>query len=737
MAGTGLLIKKRMVFLLLVFSLSIIFLLGRFVWLQLVKGNEYRQLAFEQQRREREISPKRGIIYDRNGKELAYSASVERVTINPREFRESCDDVEKAAEELAAILELDRESVLKKINSNLGWQSIKRKIDKDVGNQVRQWAQERELAGVYVDEDSKRFYPYGNLACHVIGFTGTDNEGLEGIEAVMDKYLKGYPGKILSGMDASNRQLPFEQELRIDAQDGLNVVLTIDEAIQHFATRALEKAIADNKVLNGGAAIVMDPRNAEILAMVSKPDYDLNNPWAAPDIPGIDESTWKGTTEEEVDILRRSVWRNKVVADTYEPGSAFKAITAAIALEEGVVTPETPTNDAPVKIGKHTINCWRVGRLHGSMTFKEGVYNSCNPVFVKVAMDIGIEKFYKYVKAFGFYDKTGIELGEGRSIFHKEPREIDLAVASFGQRFQVTPIQMITAYAAIANGGKLLKPRLVKEITDSSGNVVQKFEPEVIRNVISRETSDTLKEILEGVVSKGTGKNAYIEGYRVAGKTATSETTEKGRYIASFAAFAPADNPVVCVLVILDNPTGPYGYYGGVIAGPVVREILEQTLDYLGVERRYTKEEEEKMRQQVFVPELEGLTLAEAKKLLEKNNLRYKIEGEGYTDETKVVQQTPTAGAGVLGKSVVILYTYDPGEQVKVRMPDLLHKTVEEAAEALNRVGLNIRIIGSGEAVRQQYLPGTEVRKGEIVEVEFRHLDSSVLEKSVEIPGIQ
>jgi stage V sporulation protein D (sporulation-specific penicillin-binding protein) len=711
---------------LIAFTVFLIALTCRVGWLQIVKGSEYQKLAFEQQNTNRQIPPKRGTIYDRNGKKLAISASVEQVVINPRQVRESSKDIEKTAEELAEILDLKVENVLKKIRKNTGYEIIKRRIDKEIGDQVRKWAKDNKLSGVFVDEDTKRYYPNNNLAAHVIGFTGADNQGLNGIEAIFDDYLKGVPGKILTGSDAVGNKLPFGEEKRIDVQNGLDIVLTIDESIQYFAQKALEKAIADNTVLNGAAAIVTDPRTGEILAMVSKPDFDLNAPFAAPE--GITDEEWARMTEDErMETLYKKIWRNKAVVDTYEPGSTFKAITAAAAIEEGIMTPDTPVNDFPVIVQGHKINCWRSYRLHGEETFKEGVYNSCNPVFVRAAQAMGIETFYKYVKAFGFMNRTGVEIvGEAKSIFHEKPVEVDMAVASFGQRFQITPLQLINAYGALANGGKLMKPLIVKEIKDSEGNIVKKYEPEVVRNVISEETSRQIREILEGVVSIGTGKNAYISGYRVAGKTGTSETTEtkkNNRYIASFSSFAPADNPVVCVLVILDFPTGPFGHQGGVIAAPVAREILEDTLEYLGVERRYTEKDEASMEQEVYVPDVREKTIAEARKILAQYDLRFKVDGEGNNNDMKVLDQTPKPDVSVPKKSVVVLYTVEQQNQT-VKMPDVLNMTVEEATNELNKRGLNIKVIGSGIAVRQEFNPGTQVDKGKPVEVEFRHLDT-------------
>jgi len=721
-AGPSITMKKRLIFLMLSFSVLIFALMVRVGWIQIVKGEWYQKMAYEQQNRDREITPRRGTIYDRNMNPLAISATVERIVVNPQDFEKLEESrKEEIAEKLAEILELKKEDVLKKIKRDSSYEIIKKQVEKEVGNEIRKWIKEEGIIGIYIDEDTKRYYPQNNLAAHVIGFTGADNQGLSGIEAAMEKYLKGVPGKILSETDASGRYVSFSEEKRINPQDGLNVVLTIDENIQYIVSNALDKAISDNKVLNGAIAIVMDPRNGDILAMVSKPDFDLNNPRSAP--PGENPETWNGYSAEGVEKLSKTVWRNKCVMDTYEPGSTFKAITSAAGLEEGVVTPETMTSDHTINVAGHNINCWRAN-AHGVETFREAVYNSCNPAFVKVAQGLGIEKFYKYLKAFGFYEKTGILLqGEATSQFHSKPTEIDMAVASFGQRFQITPIQLISAYGAIANGGKLMKPRIVKELVDADGNVVEKFEPEVVRNVISQKTSETLRDILEGVVSEGTGKNAYVKGYRVAGKTGTSETLQKGVYIASFAGIAPADNPAICVLVAFDNPTGD-SYYGGVVAAPVAGKIIEDTLSYLGVERRYNEKDLEMMAEEVVVPDIRDMTVEEAKKILKEKGLEWKIEGDNKSNDAIVKQQTPRAGAKIAKNSVVITYTYTPEIEKMVKVPDLSMKTVDEATRALNDAGLNIKVNGIGNAMAQSVEAGVEVPIGSVIEVEFRYLDT-------------
>lgn len=687
----------------------------------MIRGAELQEKAFQQQNSNREITPKRGTIYDRNGNKLAVSTSTERIAVNPQELPEGEEEKEKIAEGLALILEMDKEDVFNKINKNNRYQDIKRYVSKDVGNQVRQFRSENNIKAIYVDEDSKRAYPNNNLAAHVLGFVRYDNQGLEGIEEVMNKYLKGVPGKILSEVDARGRQTPFFEEKRIEPQNGLDVVLTIDKDIQYIATRELEKAIDDNKVLKGGAVVIMDPRNGDILAMVSKPDFNANNPRACP--PGEDADIWNGTTEEDIKKLYDSVWKNKSLVDTYEPGSTFKAITIAAGLEEGVIDLDDHTNDYPYEVQGHTISCWR-SPPHGEQTLREAVYNSCNPTFVKIGEKLGISTFYKYIRSFGLYDKTGVPLSyEGETNFHKNPTLINMATTTFGQRFTITPVHLVNSYCVIANGGNLMKPRLVKELRDNEGNVVEKFEPEVIRQVISKETSNTMRELFEGVVSEGTGRNAYVKGYRVAGKTGTSETLQEGVYIASFAAFAPADNPVIAILVMLDHPTG-HSYYGGQIAAPVAGKIIEDTLDYLNIERRYTEKDEEMMAEEVFVPDIRDKTINEAKLVLREYGLDYRIEGDDSSGDIKVKEQTPKPGIVISKQSTVIVYTYNPENKKTVKVPDLTKKTVEEATKALKNIGLNIKINGVGSAISQNVNPGEKVQEGEVIAVDFIYLDT-------------
>ncbi|MCX7747682.1 MAG: penicillin-binding transpeptidase domain-containing protein [Clostridia bacterium] len=723
MSGINLTTKKRLLFMLFFLTALVIVLAARITWIQMINGAWYQQKVFLRQSAGTEISAKRGTIFDRNGKELAVSTVVQSILADPAEVKKSKKDVDFIAEGLAQILSLDKQELVKKLNNKSRYEKVKMKVDKDLVDKVLEWTKKEKIKGIYVVDDTKRVYPNGSLASHVIGFTNVDNQGIDGIEASMEHYLKGVPGKVIGETDAAGRELPFDEEGFIAPQDGLNVVLTIDETIQHIAETAAEKAIKENNVKYGATILVMDPRNGDVLAMVSKPDFDLNNPWAAP--PGVDAAKWKGDTKEDVKVLFDTVWKNKAIKESYEPGSTFKAITSAAGLEEGVVEPNSPVNDFTVKVAGWPIDCHKPN-FHGNQTFAEGVYHSCNPVFVRVAQSLKIDRFYQYVKSFGFYDKTNIDLPEeGKSNFHPKPTEIDMATASFGQQFIVTPIQLITSYAAIANGGKLYKPRIVKELKDNQGNIVKRIEPEVVRNVISKKTSDTLKDILEGVVSSetGTGKAAYVKGYRVAGKTGTSEIKKVNKYHASFSAFAPVENPTICVLAVFYFMDKEQDHGGGAIAAPVVGKIIEDVLSYQGVERVYTEKDKEMMRFDVLTPDVRNKTVQEAAKVLKDSSigLTYKVEGENDQNAV-VVDQMPKFGMSVPQKSVVILYTKKQQPSM-VTVPDLKNKTISEATQALSRVDLNIKASGVGNVVKQNVAPGEKVPKGQVIDVEFKVKD--------------
>ncbi len=712
--------KKRLLVVLFAFSLIGVALVVRVGWIQIVQGDFLKKEAFLNQTRNTIFSPKRGSIYDRNGKELAVNVEVYTIAADPLFMKRTGEDLESIALKLSDVLKINKDDILKKLKREKSqYEVISRKVEKDKKEVIKKWIKDEIIKGIYIEADSKRYYAGKNLAAHVIGFTNGDNNGTYGVERMMNEYLKGKPGKILSEVDTQGYQVPFAKSNRVDAVDGANVVLTIDEVIQNITEEALDKTMRDNKVQDGGIAIVMDPRTGEILSMVSKPDFDLNEPFAAPS--DVDKSTWTGTTKNDVDILINGVWKNRAISEGYEPGSTFKAITSAMGLEEAVINPESKVNDFTIHMRGFDIKCHQPNR-HGYETFKEGLYHSCNPVFVTLSQTLGLDRFYKYVRAFGFYDRTGIDLpDELGSNFQPKPDTLDMAVASFGQRFEITPMQLIQAYGAIANGGKLIKPHVVKEITDSEGAVIKRTEPEVVRNVISEETCNILKNMLEGVVAdpQGTGGTAYVTGYRVAGKTATAETTDKEKYVASFAAIAPADNPVICVLVVLKNPGG-VSHGGGYTAGPAVAKIIEGTLNYLGVEKKYSDLDKKLLAKDIYVPDVTNMDFDKALAILNERKLQYIREDKLSGGSSQIVLQNPKPGERVREGSAIVLYTYKPDKEIVIRVPDLKNKSIFEATQNLNNLGLNIKANGIGIAVSQSVEAGKEVKKGTPIEVVFK-----------------
>lgn len=721
-------LRIRILFMFTAFAALLTLLCVRLVFLQIVQGASLQKKAIEQQTRDSAVASKRGSIYDRNGKVLAQSSSVETVTANPNEIRKAKKDASEIAKKLADVLQMDVSAIEAQLAKEVNHVTIKRKIEDDVATKVR----ELELTGVYLQEDSKRYYPFGNFAAHILGFTGTDNQGLGGIEMVYDEQLRGVPGRVVALKNALDTDMPYKQEKHIDPQNGVNVVLTIDEVIQHFAEKHLETAYLEEKVAAGASAIVMDVETGAILAMTTKPDFDLNNPFELTDESlksRIEQIPSEEERSKEMSNALQAMWRNKAVVDSYEPGSCFKIVTCSMALEDGLIN-EKSTFFCPgfrVVEGKR-IRCSKTSG-HGSQTLAEAVKNSCNPAFIDIGLTVGKERFKEFYKAFGFLDTTGFDLpGEAKGVFYPDASYniVELATASFGQGPKVTPLQLISAASAVANGGNLLKPYLVKELKDDDGNVIKTVEPTIVRQVLSEHTSQLMCTLLENTVANGTGKNAYVKGFRIAGKTGTSEKIPRGsgKYIASFVGFAPANDPKVACIVVLDEPTNGE-YYGGRIAAPVVGKILEDTLRYLKVEPQYT--EEEKQTMDIFVPDVKGLSKSNAIKNLKAEGLNYTIVGNGET----VKDQMPKTGSTIPGNSVVILYTEDNVSQ-KVMVPDVTNLSLQEVRNRLAENKLNLNIAGSAGAdsrgtpnisVKQDPAAGSTVNAGSIVQVEFRYLD--------------
>jgi len=721
---------------LLVFVILFGFILmtGRLFFLQVAGGEDYREKATQQQLRDSTIAAKRGTIYDSNMNVLAQSATVWTAYLSPVYI----DDDEEAnliADALSEILGVDRETVYEKTKKNTYYEYIKRKIEKDKADEIRTFCSENDISAIGLDEDTKRYYPHNNLASTVIGFTGTDNQGLTGIEAYYDSYLKGTDGRVVSAKNAWGTDMPFEYEKRIEAVDGNSLVLTIDQNIQYYVDKHLETAVKEQKVNNRAASIVMDVKTGEILAMSTKGDFDLNSPFTIYDSVLAEKVAQLSGDEKTAELakLQNQQWRNKVISDPYEPGSVFKIITAAAALEEGVVKDgETFTCTGAYRVGDRSIHCWKTSG-HGSETFSDGIKNSCNPVFMTVGGRLGGSLFYKYLQAFGLTDKTGIDLpGEATSITHSEAtlqNAVNLASSSMGQSFKITPIQIITAVSAAVNGGNLVTPHVVKQILDSDGSVIENIDAQVKRQVISEETSAKLSLMLEKVVSEGTGKNAYIMGYRIGGKTGTSEKLdkvyaegEKEDYIMSFLGFAPADDPQVACIVIIDEPRAGE-VYGSAVAAPVCGSILGDVLPYLGIEPEYTAEELEKVN--VTVPNIIGKTAHMGEATLQKYGLHGTIVGNG----DRVIKQVPASGESVPRGGKVVIYTEEDTQQKTVTVPNLIGLTAQEVNIRLNALGLNAKITGGGIdqsgclSSKQSIAEGTEVPIGTVIEITFLSKD--------------
>ena len=580
--------KKRMKNSIFIVLLIITMLIVRIGYLQLVQGSELKEKAYAQQTSDRKVNARRGTIYDATGKTvLAVSSTVETVTINPGNIKE--EDKEKVARKLSELFELDYEKTLKKVKKRSSIETIAQKVDKEKTNQLRTWMEENNIKeGINIDEDSKRYYPLNSLASQVIGFCGSDNQGLNGIEAKYDEYLKGKAGSISRITDASGGMIENTSEEYTEPTDGDDLVLTIDATIQGIAEKYLKEACIDNKCTDGGNILIMNPKNGDILALAGYPDYNLNEPFA------VDESL----SSEEQNKQMQGLWRNKAISDTYEPGSTFKLVTTSAALEEGITTPDKEGEFCcigHIEVAGVRMKCWRYYNPHGSESLRQALMNSCNPVFIGLGQKIGVHKYYEYLNKFGFFTTTGVDLpGEAGSIFLKEEKvgPVELGTISFGQRFEVTPIQMATMLSTIANGGTYVKPRVVKQIIsntekDKNGNrKVTNIEVKKGERVISEKTAKDVLSMMGTVVSEGTGKNAKVEGYSIGGKTGTSEDgVNTGKYVTSFIGTAPIEDPQVVVLITLYNPTGEGGHQGGGVAAPVGGQVFSELLPYLEVKK--------------------------------------------------------------------------------------------------------------------------------------------------------
>ena len=761
--GPNRMMLRRTLFLLSVCGIAAFIVLAAKLYdIQIVHHDEYEAAAIAQQVRETTVSAARGTLYDRNGRILAISAGVDTIYISPAEIERGHEDAEAIAKGLSEILGVDYETILKRAQNTKSWyEVVARKVEPEVSEKVREFKAEGGYSGIKVEADTKRYYPNGSLASHVIGFVGLENKGLGGIEARYDSLLSGKNGYVMRSTTAAGTDMLYSSyEDYVDAEDGQSLSLTIDSTIQYYIEKHLAQAVADYDIQNGAAAICMEVDTGAILSMASLGNFDLND-YQTISAEAEAEIRAAAQSDEEYNELyslaQQLQWRNKAISDTYEPGSTFKIITLAMALEEGVVSENSSfyCGGSMNVLGRGSpLKCWKYGG-HGSQSLTQAVQHSCNVAFVNIGQLVGEEKFYEYAEGFGFIDrtqdtsqqltaKTGIDLGgESGSIWWSEdvfcnPENLSqLAAASFGQTFNITPIQLITAVSACVNGGRLMKPYLVQSVEDSEGNIVSQTEPELVRQVISEETSATVRKILEQVVGdqkEGTGHNAYVAGYRIGGKTGTStKTTEEiagnKEYIVSFIGFAPADDPEIAILVLLDDPSSESGIYisGGQMAAPVVGKMMADILPYLGYEPKYTDAELENIDRPV--PEVAGMSLAEAQRALTESGFKSRIIGEGDT----VTDQLPRSGVVIASGSEVLLYAGQSPAPTQETMPDVRGLSYAEAVERLGDIGVYLssgnsstdaaNLIVSGQSIA----PGTAVEHGTVVDVTLYLNDTSML----------
>lgn len=708
----------------IVFFILILLLIIRLFYLQFIDGGTLKERAYKQITANRVLSPQRGTIYDSTGKALAVSTKVDTISINPSliivkgKQEETNALKEKVAKALSDIFELDYNEVLVKVTSTNSVETIAKKVDSEKVDTLKKWMKDNEFSsGINIDEDTKRTYPYNNLASNLIGFCGSDNNGLSGLEYYWDSTLTGTPGRVTTAIDAAQDSIPDEDEKYIAAENGSNITLSIDANIQSIVEKYLKQAVEENNCKNGGSMILMDPSTGDILAMATYPDYNLNTPFEPNDAL---LATWDTLSSEEKTNSLYKMYSNKVVNETFEPGSVFKPIIASIGLEENIVQTDTAGDfycNGSQKVADISINCAnRSG--HGSQSLRNALENSCNPALIQLGSRIGVSTMYKYFQAFGLFDKTGIATaGESSSQFHSESSvgPTELATMSFGQRFTITPLQMITAACAIANDGVLVKPRIVTKIENPDTGVVTNIDVQEVRKVVSSKTAAKVRNMMESVVTDGGGKLGAVKGYSIAGKTGTSEPDpnhpENG-YVASFLAIAPVENAKVVAVLSLYGPQGK-NHYGGQISAPVVSQVLSEVLPYLGIPSNETSSSTT-TASTITIPDLKGKTVTEAKNIL--SDLGIDIVTKASGDEI-IINQTPKAGVSLAKGGIVKIYTENENTSVSVSVPDLKGKNLTAAKSTLKGKNLNIQAEGSGVVVSQDVQVGTTVEEGTIIKV--------------------
>ena len=764
-----LVIQRRTLCLLLVFGVaSFLALFAKAYDLTINQHAELQERASRQQTQSTTISASRGTIYDRNGVALAKSATADTVFLDPNVLQKRAEELDEArakklaeglkdgeslpltgqeykdliAQTLSELLELEPEDIYEKMEKTWSrYEVLKKRVDREVGDQVRAFLTDNptgaSIQGIHLASDAKRYYAYSSLASHVIGFLDGDNHGAYGLEALYEEELEGSAGLMVTAKDANGSEIMYQYEQYYDAEDGNSLVTTIDINIQNYLERGLADMISKYGAANGAAGVVMDPNSGAILAIASSPTYDVNNHHAIYDeqlqaqLAQVDEENPPAPGQEHSDAywdklaeLQLKQWRNKAVNDTFEPGSTFKILTLSMALEEGTVNPNSTFDcSGSIVVSDARIGCSRHGG-HGHQILKEAVANSCNPAFINIGLGLGIDTFYDYVEAFGLLDKTGVDLqGDVGGIFAARDKVIplDLACYAFGQNFNVTPLQLITAQAACINGGYLYTPYVVERELDGDGNVVKQHDATPVRQVISEETSATVREMLEYVVSDGTGRNGQVAGYRIGGKTGTADKGKTGDVIVSFLCFAPADDPQVIMLLTLDTPSRDTGTYvsGGNMVAPTASSIMSDILPYLGISPQYT--EEDAGAADTTVPHVVGLTEAEAAERLKSYGFTsYRTVGSGET----VTDQTPLGGAIVPAAAEIILYMGEEKSTEPCKVPNVVGLSAAEANRALASAGLIMRSTGASgsdgiKAMSQSIPPETEVSPGTVVTVQM------------------
>ena len=722
---------RSFVLMILMGVVMFVLLFFRLFDLQITRHEELQGKAVNQQTRRTVVTANRGTIYDAGGNILAISSSAETIILSPLEIDNAVNDTEdpvswtkeSLAAGLAEILGKDASAIRKRMdNVKSQYEVIQLRADEDTAAKVRSYVDENKIAGVHLVADTKRYYPYGSLAAQVIGFVGDENTGLYGLEAYYEKELEGQSGLVISSKDQAENDMLYTYEQYFAAKNGSDLTLTLDTTIQYYLEKGIESMVDKFSAANGASGIVMDAKTGGILAMASYPNYDLNDFLTVSD-QTLQERIERGeSTVADMQLLQ---WRNKALNDTYEPGSTFKILTLSAALEEGVVDKTTTVNcGGSVNISGYTIHCSNKNG-HGLQTLVQSVGNSCNPAFINYGLRIGNEKFYEYMRSFGLMNTTGIDLGgEAVGVFAADSSftQLDLACYAFGQNFTVTPLALIAAQAACINGGYLHTPYLVERITDSDGNVTYRHDDTPVRQVISEQTSATVRECLEYVVASGTGKNGQVAGYRIGGKTGTADKGQTGDVVVSFLCFAPADDPQVIMLITMDTPSRATGTYvsGGNMVAPTASTVMAEILPYLGVEPSYSAEE--LLGMDTTVPNVIGMSVEEAKAKLKDRALSYKIVGDGET----ITDQTPAGGAIIPGKSSVILYVGEEKSTDKCVVPHLIGKTPSEANTTATAAGLLIRFSGttgsessSVRVLSQSIDEGTEVEAGTVITVQL------------------